>query len=457
MGSTVKNTMMYQHACSALKTSSIKSMLLVCIDLNIYCVLVEHTRMSGIDAETVAKWQGFMTTLQKQIEGFEEHSADDIKTKYKPLIDASDELVQTISKLKQGDAEDFTDRIILHKFHDEQPRNPVYAIPIMEDTGGFTSTDIPLIFGMFLNRIIPQIKHKDVDVFVLCLGWNFDFVKAWWRKSEIEIMRSHIEEIVRDIIGSDAFKAIPAPTVEGGRVRTVIWLGMKGHAFGLVWDMCKTSEGLEFFIHPIDCDRRNDISDILIRHLTSELRIKYNFAEEKQHISINNAISEDIVQATQDFPCVPFLMRVTLYLSMLKIIGDKKTAEEIVRVLPNENKAAKKIYKYYETKLFDFADKMFKNKKLILMPEEVLKHKFVNINSYYLQTIGEDGEISTEKYIFNGFTGGFVSDVTTNQTCTTAAQFTNAISIIRECRLLIRSILTQTTPSFQIYSKISHI
>ena len=297
--------------------------------------------------------------------------------------------------------------------------------PAILENGAYKLWGVFFIVGLFLNRILRCIKDDGVDFHVFCQGWNFNesddvnISNDWWTidvsnqdgiiPGNESISEEYGKRIIEAVFDSIAFKVLkPLEAIaKDKRHRVVVWLAKHGHAFAIGWDMYKEGGKQVCDVFCFDSIRLDDFVISLIRKFHCKLSEKYRDFECRDNIS--SQIREDDIGIRDDFPCVPFMARCTLYCSLMNNIKkDCYYVEFMASALPNGIETDRQLYLYYERILWDFVTETIKmGNKVVLAPEIFVTQKIMNIEDICIEKFDiETGE--TQKYVFCGFGQKFV-------------------------------------------------
>lgn len=409
--------------------------------------------MSDTPDDWILRWKEIMTRVQDSVAGEKNVSFEELNMRYSKL---ADRLQVFVNRFSYYFTEDIQRRMVVRK------SGAVFLRPMRASLrGAFLPLDSSLIFGIFFNRIIPSVKHHAVDVYVLCGGYAYNEKVYFWQGGDSrEDKKRKINELFSVIVTSDDFKSIPTPDkiTEGQRVRTFVWLSRERHAFGVVWDMFLSGEQRQLEIYQINSCVYDPYGIDVVDIFRDRLCRMFSMNPQGGGLTL---IPNRIVETADNFPCVPFLARSTLYMSMLENLSDKQTLQKIAHTVKcftdggsnTECTAAERLYVLYELKLLRLAENVFRIRKQILVcPLETMNQNFVNINRFYLESIGVGNRIPSRRYVFNGFEDGFVrlradGTVCASEACTFMSRVPAAISAVRECILLIRTLQNSFPPS----------
>lgn len=429
---------------------------------DIYVNVLCKGKMSD-STERDLRWKSIMEGVNRSVDGVLVPHFDVIRSRYA-------QLAAEIKKLVNENSNVFNDEIQRQLVVDmgDTADGPEYALPMRADErAGFEPVFGGFLFACLLKNIIPSVKHPEVDVYVLCQGFGYTEDEMWWRRGPR--IDSDIDLLFQAVTQSEDFKSIPKSPNEGRHLRIFLWLGRRGHAFGGVWDVYTLGGVKKMDVREINTVRFDTFAITAMNRLSSFLRGLYYIDENN---CTNGDITNGIVEASKDFPCLPFLTRSTLYIAMIEKLSDievlKKNADIITQSVTcdggqgcyDTNKendsiqpigselpecaAAKHLYTVFEYKMLLLSENVFRiRKQVLLYPPFAMNEKFFNISRFYLQSMGVRDGIPQRKYVFNGFANGFVcldddgNPMVNGDACRLSARFPAAISTLRECRLLI--------------------
>ena len=423
---------------------------------------VDENRMSTKNDDKlriVSEWRKIIDDLQNDI-AFEQQgkeiciavplSINDKIKRYTVLVTQSEILVAAFKKIVHAsEATVIDDRSVLRRvktdgeYHDQTP--------LMISTGGFISMYYHFIFGLFFNRILKDISHPNVEFSVFCQGRGYRAGDMWWLSDNpldynVPYWHTHIVELC---LNSPDFQNMKDPNdlAVGKHMRTVVWMCRSGHAFALGWDLEKNQDLVSGHFFYIDCNHDNPFALDILRIFMKRLREKFKITGD---LSLNNysIVSREEVDATPEFSCVPFMVRSTLYISLIEKISDISLLIDVMKENGEaETSLSLKIYNRYEELLLEKVEHVVGEKNLLLLPSYFAEHPFVNINSICLMSYNSINGKVTGKYYFQGFIHGFVKikevDLPlTKSDCITSSKFPSLetsliLSTVRECRLII--------------------
>jgi hypothetical protein len=270
---------------------------------------------------------------------------------------------------------------------------------------------------------------------ILCFGWNYHGSEIWWDRPIVEKkeIKSICMNISKYVFSSAAFLAIKNPlTLEKGfQIRTIVWLLFEGHGFAIGWNFHTIGANLHCIVFPIDLLDKNPFVEELLPLFCSELQTKFDCIIAKK---LDSLVEVGDIKFSEDFPCVPFLARATLYVSMLDSLGGFGDIYSLARKLDLDTE--KKLYHLFEKTMLEFTESEVKHKKCIFLPPKLITEKFININDFYLESMDSSG--SSTRYEFNGFTHGFVDSVgLTDCACPVQACFFDVMDKVRQCQALV--------------------
>ena len=395
-------------------------------------------------------------------------SRDERKKRYAVLITLSEQLIADFqNKYYEGDAsfkESFLEMSLLRRMvlgsgisYD--------CSPVMDNVNGFVAMYAQVVFGLFLNRILGCISHPNVEFHVLCQGWGYKIKDSWWNESDphkYNVSSIH-KRIVMLCLRSKDFYSIKNPNNldEGKHLRTIVWMGMYGHAFAVGWDFHKTSGTVSGQFFYIDCNHHNDFALNVLSEFRDRLHEKFKIGG----ISIlqpKSIVLRQEVGATSEFACVPFMVRSTMYMSMVEQIYSSSDAGPLTDMTAaasglSEMDFSLKIYDRYEEMLLEIVEYLTPQRKLIILPRYFISSSFVSINRVYLEALNVDQK-TIVNYCFQGFENGFVEFKPEGNPqdgrcvgggvvsdCAMSSRFpspdtTNPLATIRECLLLINTL-----------------
>jgi len=367
------------------------------------------------------QWGFVAEGLSGYLEGFKKVEFSEIAARYAVLFSAHDSLVQSIPR---------SSRIGIQKLiqYEDIP-------PCMYTDGSFHPFYAYFILGLFLNRITQCIKSSKISLNILCMGWNYRGDEIWWEK---EYGKDELNEVCMKItdhvFSSEAFDTIKHTTeslIEGKQSRTIVWLLSKGHGFAIGWNISKISTKLHCKVFRIDALDRNPIADVLLEMFSSKLQTMIGGTISTKLSSI---VDVSDVRVSDDFPCVPFLARATLYASMVDSLDEIGEIYDLARKLDLNRE--KNLYHLFEKTMLEFTESEAIKKKCIFLPPKLMIEKIININEFFLESMGSNGQ--SVQYVFNGFELKFVDKKGLDcEPCRIQSCFFNVLDEIRKCQALV--------------------
>ena len=373
-----------------------------------------------VDTSVSEKWGRIMQDLELDISFMQEGaevcvaecvSREEKQKRYAALVEKSEALVVKFRQNFDGGCIDR--RSILRKIRagDEY----IYLTPQMGATGGFASMYYHFVFGLFFNRILRDVSHPDVEFNILCQGRGYPTGDMWWRIKDTDQYDTpdwH-KRIVQMCMKSPDFQKLndPRQLDDSKHIRTVVWMCRNGHAFAVGWDLTKSGglvSGNFFFI---DCNEENKFAFKIASEFKD--RIKENFEIEGE-LTVNpkSIILLDEVDASAIFPCVPFLVRSTLYISLVEQISTSSDISPIIDAMEANGEPemdfSLRIYLRFEELLLNIAESIISKGNLLLLPSHFAQCTFVNIKSVCLMSYDTNTGKVNGKYYFQGFNSGFV-------------------------------------------------
>lgn len=365
-------------------------------------------------------WGFVAEGLSGYLDGFERVEFTEMAARYEAEFDAHNKLVGSIPALSCIGRK----KLIQHR-----------AIPpCMNVDGSFHPFYAYFILGLFLNRITQFIVSSNVSLHILCMGWNYQGGDIWWdTEIRTENFKGVCTEITNNVFSSEAFKAIqnPQSLTEGKYSRTIVWLLSKGHGFAIGWNFYKIGALLHCNVFRIDALDKNPFADALLNLFASELKKMFKCVISKK---LASAVDVSDVKVSDDFPCVPFLARATLYASMVDGLDEFGEIYTLTRKL-DLNKE-KNLYYLFEKTMLEFTEAEVNLNKCIFLPPKLMTEKIININDFFLESMDSNG--SSVKYVFNGFEHKFMDNSgLNNKPCCLQSCIFNVLDEIRKCQALV--------------------
>ena len=323
-----------------------------------------------------------------------------------------------------------------------------YINPFITGGDGMDTVYAHIIPALFLNKIIADIGDENVNMHVLCMGWQYSSSPNCWMRHERE---EHFDvdvwgdKIIADIFGCEAFKRIPALSdlKDENHLRVVVWLMETGHEFAVAWNVFKKGPG-KYFCHTfmLNSAKITPLAENILEKLTKKTTDFYGVGQFKEFPG--SLIGSDQIGVHSSFSCVPFIARSTLFLSFLRGLNEIARVKDISSFLSINQQ--RNLYLRFELEFIRFVQSRVGQGNFFILPSKVRSDLFVNINDVLLVEFDPKTGNHGGKYVYNGFGDSFqcmrgesLRDSLPGA-CAQQSQY-SALSTIRDCRVLIRALL----------------